>query len=153
MLSLRITVFHTHVFWITCSFFKTMIVVNGCSLTYSVLKLSAIHAFFISNTFIRNVRLKLAKNQEKAKQHTEAEILLFENYSLSSSTLSTKNNRRYSKKRTKNKNLCLNVVIWLITMEINRSRPRYGHKHTKYKMCLSIMMVICVKQHLKLNWG
>ena len=35
------------------------------------------HAFFISNTFISNARLKLAKNQAKAKQRPEAEILLF----------------------------------------------------------------------------
>ena len=36
--------------------------------------------FFISNTFISNARLKLAKNQTKAKQNLEAELLLFENY-------------------------------------------------------------------------
>ena len=54
--------------------------------------------FFISNTFIRNARLKLAKNQASAKQHPDADILLFENYSHSSSTLSSKNNRSYSKK-------------------------------------------------------
>ena len=39
--------------------------------------------------------------------------------------------------------------------DINRCRPRHGHKYTKYKMCLSIMMVICMKntpkQYLKLN--
>ena len=28
---------------------------------------------------------------------------------------------------------------------INRPRPRHGHKYTKYKMC---NMVVCVKQHL-----
>ena len=32
--------------------------------------------FFISNTFISNARLKLAKNQAKAKQQAEAELLL-----------------------------------------------------------------------------
>ena len=42
--------------------------------------------------------MKLAKNQAKAKQHPEDELLLFENYSLSLSTLSIKNNRRRSKK-------------------------------------------------------
>ena len=31
--------------------------------------------------------------------------------------------------------------------DINRCRPRHGHKYTKYKMCLSTMMVICMKQH------
>ena len=55
-------------------------------------------AFFTSNTFITNAKLKLAKNQTNAKQHPEAEFLLFENYSHSSSMLSSKNNRTYSKK-------------------------------------------------------
>ena len=49
--------------------------------------------FFISNTFISNARLKFAKNQANAKQHPEAELLLFGNYSYSSSTLSSKNSR------------------------------------------------------------
>ena len=53
--------------------------------------------FFISNIFISNARLKLAKNQAKAKQHPQAELLLFEYYSLSTPRLSSKNNRRYSK--------------------------------------------------------
>ena len=44
---------------------------------------------------------------------------------------SNKNNKRYSKKCAK-----------------NRPRPRNGHKYTKYKLCLSIMMIICIKQHL-----
>ena len=49
--------------------------------------------------FISNTRLKLAKNQAKAKQ-PEAELLLFENYSLSSFMLS-KNDKRYLKKYSK----------------------------------------------------
>ena len=52
-------------------------------------------AFFISNTFMSNTRLKLAKSQAIAKQHTEAELWLFENCSHSSFTLSSKNNRTY----------------------------------------------------------
>ena len=31
--------------------------------------------------------------------------------------------------------------------DINRPRPRHGQRYTKYKMYLSIMMVICIKQH------
>ena len=53
---------------------------------------------FISNTFIGNARLKLAKNQANAEQRPKAELLLFENYSHSSSTLSSKSNRTYSEK-------------------------------------------------------
>ena len=51
------------------------------------------HAFFISNA-----RLKLAKNEANAMQHHETELWLFENYSHSSSTLSSNNNMAYSKK-------------------------------------------------------
>ena len=32
--------------------------------------------------------------------------------------------------------------------DINRTRPRHGHKYTKYKMHLSMMMVLYTKQHL-----
>ena len=32
--------------------------------------------------------------------------------------------------------------------DIDRPRPRHGQKITKYKMCLSIMMSVCIKQHL-----
>ena len=58
---------------------------------------------FLSYTFISNARLKLAKNQANAKQHPEAELLKLKNYSHSSSTLSTKDNRTYSKKKQKKK--------------------------------------------------
>ena len=34
------------------------------------------------------------------------------------------------------------------TYDTNRPRSRYGHKYTKYKMYLSIIMAICIKQHL-----
>ena len=54
--------------------------------------------FYISNTFISNARLKLAKNQAKAKQHPDGELLLLENYSHSSSMLPSKGTRAYSKK-------------------------------------------------------
>ena len=38
--------------------------------------------------------------------------------------------------------------------DINRNRPRHGHKYTKYKMCLSMRMAMCNKQHLSntLSW-
>ena len=74
--------------------------------------------YFVSNTFINNARLKLAENWVKAKTQPEAELLLFENYSLSSSTLWTKNDRRHSKKCTKNKCVCFNDVIWSMTMKM-----------------------------------
>ena len=50
------------------------------------------YAFFNKQHFYKQPRLNLAKNQPNAKQHLEVELLLFENYSHSSSTLSSKNN-------------------------------------------------------------
>ena len=32
--------------------------------------------------------------------------------------------------------------------DINRTRPRCGYRYTKCKVCLSMMMVMCNKQHL-----
>ena len=32
--------------------------------------------------------------------------------------------------------------------DINRPRSRNGHKHSKYKTCFSMMMLICIKQNL-----
>ena len=71
---------------------------------------------FISNTFISNARLKLEKNQANAKQHPEAELFLFEKYSVFSSTLLSKN-RIYSK--NKQKNDCLfHDILQLIMMKM-----------------------------------
>ena len=91
---------------------------------------------FISKIFIRNARLKLANNQANAKQHPETEHLLFENYSHSSSRLSSKNNRTYSKLKQKNKCFCIHGIMWLFIMKMkmkNKShiyytnRPRSRH--------------------------
>ena len=71
------------------------------TLTSSYLLASLVHDFFLSNTFISNARLKLAKYQAKAIQHPEAKVLLFQNYLFFSSTLSSKSNRRHSKKTYK----------------------------------------------------
>ena len=120
------------------------------------------HGFFISNTFISNTRLKLAKNQANAKQQLEAELLLFENYSHSSSMLSSKNNRTYSKNKQTKKCVCVLEIIRLIIMkmkmkmknrshkcDINRPCSKHGHKYSKYKKCLSMMTLICIKQYLR----
>ena len=36
--------------------------------------------------------------------------------------------------------------------DINWPRSRHGHKYTKYKMNQSVMMLICIKQHLSNIW-
>ena len=73
--------------------------------------------FFISNTFISNARLKLVKNQANAKQHPEAELLLFDSYSYSSSMLSSKNPKiigHILRNKPRNKCVCIHETIRLI---------------------------------------
>ena len=61
----------------------------------------------------------------------------------------------------KSKHVCIHEIMRLIIRklkmkmknnthwyDINRPKSRHGHKYTIYKMCLSTMMVICIKQHL-----
>ena len=117
-----------------------------------------IHAFFYKQQFYKQRVLEIqakiqAKNQAKAKQYSECELLAC----FLSSTISSKNDKRYSKKGSKNKYVCWNDDIWLMTIkiklrikinshrcDINRPRPRHGHKCTNYKMCFRIMVVIFI---------
>ena len=59
--------------------------------------ITEIHVYLLSK-IKQNTR---SLSQVKAKQHPEAELSLFENYLLFSSSLSSKNNIKYSKKCTK----------------------------------------------------
>ena len=111
----------------------------------------------------------MAKNQIKSKQHPKAELLLFEKYSLSSSMLLSKVNLKYSEKTNKsakNKFDSFNGIIWSIIMKmgvkmknrsyryiIKKTKSRHGYKYTKYQVCLSIMMVMCDKQHISNIWN
>ena len=51
-----------------------------------------VHAFFYEQHFYKQRQVDISKNQAKAKQHPQAEFVLLGNYSLSSSTLLSKNN-------------------------------------------------------------
>ena len=89
----------------------------------------------MSNIFIRNARPKLGKNQANAKHYPEVEFLLFENYSHSSSTSLSENDRTYSKKKAKNKYVCIHEIVRLIITKMkikikSRSR-RYLHDMTQ----------------------
>ena len=36
---------------------------------------------------------------------------------------------------------------------INRLRSRHGHKYSIYKKCLSMMVLLCIKEHLSNIWS
>ena len=65
------------------------------------------------------------------------------------------------KHKQNNKYVCIHEIIRLIIMkmkmkikngshryDINRPRSRHEHKYSKYKKCLNIMMLLCIKQYL-----
>ena len=54
--------------------------------------------FFYKQHFYKQRQVAIGKNQASTNQNPETELLLFKNYSHSSSTLSSKNNMTYSKK-------------------------------------------------------
>ena len=68
--------------------------------------------------------------------------------------------------KSKNKCFCIHEIKWLIMMEMkmkmkNRShrhdikRPtsKHAYKHSTSKKCLSMIMVICIKEHLSNIWS
>ena len=64
-------------------------------------ELALLGLFGICTLLISIARLKLAKNQAKAKQHSDTELLLFENYLVSPSMLSSKNTADILKNKQK----------------------------------------------------
>ena len=67
------------------------------------------HAFFISNVFINNTRLKLAKNWAKAKQHHEAELLTGRKQNMPKKKTKTK-----AKSKNKNKKIIIRLIVFMI---------------------------------------
>ena len=71
--------------------------------------------------------MKLTKNWAKPKQHPEAQLLVFENYSLSSPALSSKNDVHISKNAQKCKCAHFHEIIWLaiINMKLKMKKRSY----------------------------
>ena len=127
---------------------------------------SILPAFFITNTFISNARLQLAKNQANTKQHPEAKLSLFQYYSHFQPRSHLKTLGRILQNKQKSNYVIIHEAIRLIIMimkikmknrshryDMNRPRPRHGHKYSKYKNYPVMMLHICVKQHLSNIWS
>ena len=75
--------------------------------------------------------MKFPKNQAKAKENPEAELLLLRNYSLDKElfTLSSKNNKRYSETCGKNKYVCFHAIMWLMTIKMRLKMKNRSHRY------------------------
>ena len=71
--------------------------------------------------FYKQRQAKIGRNQEKAEQHPEAELLVLENYSFSSFSLSCKINMIYSEKCTKNNCILVYLFRWDYVINSNKN--------------------------------
>ena len=122
--------------------------------------------FLISNSFISNARLKLAKIKQMLSN-----ILRLNNFYLKIIRIL---HPRYHPKiighvlwnKQTNKWVYIHEIIRLIIMnmkmkmtkrshrcDINRPRSIYGHKYSKCKNSLIMMILTCSKQHLSNIWS
>ena len=84
----------------------------------------------------------MATNQANAKQHPEAELLLFENYSHSSSKFSSKDNSTYYQKQAKKRSMSLKMLMKIKSRSLDKTKIglRLNMVTTMYKKCLGIMI-------------
>ena len=98
---------------------------NLLSLTIALNRLSLHFRKRYTRFFLSNARLKLTESQANAKQHPEAELLLFEFCYLKIIHIF---HQRYHpkvvghilKNKQKNKCVCIHEIIWLIMMEMKK---------------------------------
>ena len=131
------------------------------------LVLHKLHAFFISNVFIRNARLKFTKIKQKLCNTVRLnfyylKIIRF----LHLPRYHPKIIRDIPKNVQKKKYVCLNEFIWLMAMKIRLKMNKKSHRYDingsspnmdinilNVKCVLSIMMIRCTTQHLSNIWS
>ena len=116
-----------------------------------------LHVFFISNTFISNwYWLKIKQNQSNTLW---LNFFFLKIIHILHTRYRSKMMGHILKSKQKNKCVCIHDALRLIIMKMkmkmkkrslrygkNKCRSRHGHKYSKYKTCM--MMLICIKQLL-----
>ena len=121
---------------------------------------------FISNTFVSNSWLKLAKIKQRLSNTLRLNFWYLKIIRMFHPRYQPRIIGHILKNKLKNKFLCIHEILRLIIMKmkmkmkkrspryvINRPSSWHGHKYSKYKKCLSMMMLICIKQHLSNIWS
>ena len=94
------------------------------------MRISSVHTFFISNTFIRNDRLKLAKNQVNAKQQSNTLRLNFCYFNIIHIVYSRYHPKIIGlvlKNNQKNKCIYINEIIRLIVIKMKMKIKNRSH--------------------------
>ena len=125
-----------------------------------------LNGLFISNTFISKVRLKFAKSKQMLSITLKLDFCYLKIIHIINIPYHPKIIGHILKNKQNNKCVCIHEIIRLIIMkikikmknrshrhEINRPRPRHGHRYSKYRKCNSMMILICIKQHISNIWS
>ena len=120
-----------------------------------------IHAFFISSNFISNWILQ--KIKQMLNNTLRLNFCYLKIIHIFHPRYHPKIIEHILKNKQKNMYVCIHEIIRLIIMKmkmkmknrshrynINRLKSRHGHKYSKYKMCLSVVML---KQYLSNIWS
>ena len=100
------------------------------------LKVEVIHTFLYKQHWYKQRQAEIGKKikqrliclkKEYPPLGSNCKLTLFEHFSLSSTTLSFKSNRRYSRKCKKNKCVCFNYIIREMVMKM-RLEMKIDHK-------------------------
>ena len=127
---------------------------------------NAIHTFnkhCYKQRFYKQNQAKIGENRAKANQHLDTELYYLKIICVFHSYYHTTVVGYTLKNVPKSNSVCFNHIILLIMKkkmknrsqrhDINRFRPRNRHKYTKWNMCLSMMMLIRIQQHLSNTWS
>ena len=100
--------------------------------------------FSISNSFISNARLKLAKTKQMISNDLRLSFCYLKIIHILHPRYHPKIIVHILKNKQKNKRSH--------RYDINRPRSRHEHKCSKCKKCPSMVMLICIKQHPKVHF-
>ena len=84
----------------------------------------------------------------------ETELLQFKNYHILHPHYHPKIIGHTLKKKQKNMHACIHENVRVIMMKMKMKMKNKSHRYdinklkSKYKKCLSVMMVLCIQQHL-----
>ena len=128
-----------------------------CTLSFNLG--TTLHAFFISRTYRSNATLKLTKIKQKLSNTLKLNFCYLKIIHI----LYPKIIGHILENKQKDNCICIYEIIQLIIMKMkmkmknrshrydtSRPRCRHDHKYSIYRKCLTIMMLTCIKKHLRI---
>ena len=111
------------------------------------------HVFFISNTFTSNARLKLAKIKQMLSNTLRLNFYYLKIVHILHPRYYPKIIGHILKNKQKNNCVCIYTINHNENEKKDHNKYNIGCNYSKYKKCLSMMMLKSIKQHLSNIWS